>query len=262
MIPYFPQPVFVIGRLTIYAFSIMLIVAIVVGRSAILRRAWRLGVDVEGMSRLCVWILLSGMFCAHATKTILSDIPAFFADPLEIVRLKGGIASLGGLGGGLVGAIVWCRLHRLSGFETLRRMDIIAFCLPGAWIFGRLGCSLAHDHPGIPTTSWIGVQFPQGTRYDLGIIEFLFLIAFTAVFCWLDRQPRPVGFFFGMYGVVYGAFRIWLDTLHIQPLRFLGGAAACLIGLAGWAAMWWFEKTRASAATRQAPAQSLRPAME
>ncbi len=248
MIPFFPQPVLFIGRFHIYAFSVMVIVAIVVGRSMILRRSRRFGIDVESMSRLCVWILLSGFFCAHATKTILSDIPAFFADPLEIVRLKGGIASLGGLAGGLLGAVIWCRVHRLSGFETLRRLDVIAFALPGAWIFGRFGCSLAHDHPGIPTTSWIGVRFPEGTRYDLGVVEFLFLIAFTALFYWLDRKPRTVGFFYGMYGVVYGLFRVWLDTLHIQPLRFLGGATACLIGLAGWAAMWWFARKRADSA--------------
>jgi prolipoprotein diacylglyceryltransferase len=43
----------------------------------------------------------------------------------------------------------------------------------------------------------------------------------------LDRRPRPVGFFFRMFGVVYGGFRIWLDTLHQQPMRFY-----VLIGLA------------------------------
>ncbi len=81
------------------------------------------------------------------------------------------------------------------------------------------------------------MRFPEGSRYDLGLIEFLFLIGLAAAFRILDRRPRPVGFFFGLYGVVYGGFRIWLDTLHIQPMRFYGGAAAVVIGLLGWMAV-------------------------
>jgi phosphatidylglycerol:prolipoprotein diacylglycerol transferase len=111
-------------------------------------------------------------------------------------------------------------------------------------MIGRLGCTLAHDHPGLPSTSWIAVRFPEGPRYDLGLIEFLFLIALTAAFYFLDRRPRPVGFYFGLYGVMYGGFRIWLDTLHIQPMRFYGGMAGVVIGLLGWTAMLTFQKWR------------------
>jgi phosphatidylglycerol:prolipoprotein diacylglycerol transferase len=111
-------------------------------------------------------------------------------------------------------------------------------------MLGRLGCTLAHDHRGLASTSWIAVKFPEGPRYDLGLIEFLFLIGMVIGFRILDRRPRPVGFFFVLYGVVYGGFRIWLDTLHIQPLRFYGGAIGVSIGLLGWIAMLAFERSR------------------
>ncbi|MDP8979305.1 MAG: hypothetical protein M3O35_01795, partial [Acidobacteriota bacterium] len=122
--------------------------------------------------------------------------------------------------------------------------------LPFAWMIGRLGCALAHDHRGLPSTSWIAVRFPEGPRYDLGLIEFLFLIVLATAFRILDRRPRPVGFFFGLFGVVYGAFRIWLDTLHIQPMRFYGGAAAVLIGLL---AFWYVGRTPRSARVPPGP---------
>jgi hypothetical protein len=46
--------------------------------------------------------------------------------------------------------------------------------------------------------------------------------------------------------VVYGGFRIWLDTLHAQPLRFYGGAVGVLVGLLGWAWMWAYKRSRAA----------------
>lgn len=242
MIPYYKEPLFHLGALTIHAFSVMMIVAILVGRWIILRRARRFGINPDWMSRLCVWMLLAGLLGADLLKTVLPNFAFFLADPWMILRTSAGIASLGGLGGGLLGGIVWCRLHRLSNFESLRMLDVIAYALPFAWLFGRFGCTLAHDHRGLPTNSWIGIRFPEGVRFDLGLIEFLFLIALAICFYILDRRPRPAGFFFGMYGFVYGLFRMWLDTLHLQPLRFLGGVWACLIGLAGWAAMTWFAR--------------------
>lgn len=244
MIPYFPEPLFHLGGLTIHAFSVLMIIAILVGRWIILRRTRRVGMNPELMSRLCVWMLLSGLIGADLLKTVLPNISWFLADPWMILRTSAGIASLGGLGGGLLGGILWCRFHRLSNFESLRMLDVIAYALPFAWLFGRLGCTLAHDHRGLPTSSWIGIRFPEGVRFDLGLIEFLFLIALAVYFYALDRRPRPVGFFFGMYGIVYGLFRIWLDTLHVQPLRFLGGLWSCLIGLIGWAAMAYFARRR------------------
>ncbi len=109
----------------------------------------------------------------------------------------------------------------------MRRLDIIAYAMPIGWMIGRLGCTLAHDHRGLASTSWIAVNFPEGPRYDLGLIEFLFLIGMVTMNRLLDRRPRPVGFFFGIFGVVYGGFRIWLDTLHLQPNRFLWRNRRC-----------------------------------
>lgn len=109
--------------------------------------------------------------------------------------------------------------------------------MPFAWVIGRLGCALAHEHIGLPSHSWLVVKFPGGSYYDLGLIEFLFLIVLSASFYWLDRKPRPVGFFLGLYAFVHGAFRIRLDTLHLQPMRFYAGAAGCLIGMGAWIIM-------------------------
>lgn len=237
MIPYFPEPALPLGPFQITAFGTLLVVAVYVGGRTMLRRAHRMGIGLNDMFQFCFSILAAGLAGAHAAKILMENMTGFLADPLILVR-TGGIRSLGGLSGGFLGALVWCRVRKLSLFESMRRLDIVAYALPFAWVWGRLGCALAHDHRGLFTDSWMAVQFPEGSRYDLGLIEFVFLAGLAGAFWVLDRQARPVGFFFGLYGVVYGGFRIWLDTLHIQPMRFYGGAAGVAIGIMGWVVLW------------------------
>jgi phosphatidylglycerol:prolipoprotein diacylglycerol transferase len=207
----------------------------------ILRRAHRQGIGMEETFRFWFWMYVCAMAGAHFYKVLVDDFSIFAADPSLLFRVNAGISSAGALNGGLWPGLLWCRYRGLSWRETLRRLDLAAYVIPVAFLFGRLGCALAHDHPGVPSTSWIAVQFPEGPRLDLGLIEFLFLIGLSALFWILDRRPWPPGFFFGLFGVVYGGFRIWLGTLRLEPDRFHGGAGI-LIGLAGWAAMLALER--------------------
>ncbi|HYL77768.1 MAG TPA: prolipoprotein diacylglyceryl transferase family protein [Bryobacteraceae bacterium] len=244
MIPYYPQPVLRAGPFTIHAFGVLAAAAVVVGGRAILIRAHRKGIPPEEMFRFCFWVYAAAMVGAVLAKVVMDDFPAVFVHPSRLLHAHWGVRSAGGIAGGFLGGLIWCVSRRLSLYEALRRLDIVAYATPLAWMIGRLGCTLAHDHRGLPSDSWLAVQFPEGPRCDLGLIEFLFLIAMVIAFRLLDRQPRPVGFFFGLYGVVYGGFRIWLDTLHLQPMRFYGGAAGVLVGLLGWMAMRAFERSR------------------
>lgn len=239
MIPYYAAPVFHAGPFTIHAFGLLLTAAVLLGGYIMVKRAASMGISTDLMFRVSFWSLACGLAGAHVAKLAMDYTALFVAHPFVVLRTSRGIRSLGGLTGGLLGALAYCRLRGVAYLEMFRLLDIMAYALPFAWMVGRLGCALAHDHRGLPSTAWIAVRFPEGSRYDLGLIEFLFLIGLSALFYWLDRKPRPVGFFFGCYGILYGGFRIWLDTLHLQPMRFYGGALGCLIGLAGW---WWMRR--------------------
>ena len=170
MIPYYPQPVLHLGPFQIHAFGALAAVAVLVGGRVILRRAHRQGIPVEQMFRFCFWVYIGAMLGAFLSKTVLYDFPGFLADPSRIFRVSLGVRSVGGLSGGFLAGLVWCRHHRLTALETMRRLDIIAYAMPTGWMIGRLGCTLAHDHRGFASTSWIAVNFPEGPRYDLGLI--------------------------------------------------------------------------------------------
>ena len=254
MIPYFEQPRLDVGPLHFSAFGVLWIGAILVARFIIMHRATRRGFDANLMSQFLVCSLIGGLAGAHVAKTVLSDLPGFLAEPASMFTRYRGMASFGGLGGGLLGAILWARLRRLTSARSLLLLDVAAYSLPFGFLVGRLGCALAHDHRGLSSNSWISVRFPEGPRYDLGVIEFLYLIVLSTVFLLVDRRPRQAGLYFGLFGVLYGGFRIWLDTLHVRPFRFIEGAVATLAGVAGLVAMFALterERTRSLPAPGQ-----------
>jgi phosphatidylglycerol---prolipoprotein diacylglyceryl transferase len=251
MIPYFEQPRLDVGLLHFSAFGVLWIGAILVARFIIMHRATRRGFDANLVSQFLVCLLISGLAGAHVVKTVMSDLPGFLAEPARIFTRYRGMTSFGGLAGGLVGGILWARLRGLDPGKAFLLLDVVAYSLPFGWLVGRLGCALAHDHRGLGSNSWIAVRFPEGSRYDLGLIEFLYLILLSAVFYLVDRRPRRVGLYFGLFGVLYGVFRVWLDTLHVQPFRFIEGAVAMLAGVAGLVMM---SALTARARTRSLPA--------
>ena len=222
-IPYFPQPAIHLGPFTVRAFGVLAAVAVVAGCWSVVRRGYRTGISLDEMFRFWLWT-----FGAAVTGAL--------------VYMPGGISAFGALSGGLLGAVAWCLIGHLSWPETLRRLDLAAYSIPFAWMFGRLGCALAHDHRGIAAANWLTVRFPEGPRYDLGLLEFLWLAGMAILFRLLDGRPRPAGFYLGLLGVLYGACRVGLDTLRGGQTS-LGSGAILIAGLAGWAAMAGLRRT-------------------
>jgi phosphatidylglycerol:prolipoprotein diacylglycerol transferase len=219
MIPYTPEPVFHLGPREIHLATVLVVLGILVGGAVILWRARRSGVETEEAFRFCFSIYASGMAGAY-----------LIWNPL--LTGKPGAWSLGGFLGALLGALAYCRVARWPLVRCLERIDLAVFASPVAAMFGRLGCTVAHHHRGVVSSNWLAVDFPEGPRYDLGLLEFLFLLAFTVVVFLLGRNQRIPGFFLSLFAIVYGSFRMALDTLRDDPgARYWPGAVAVAIGM-------------------------------
>jgi phosphatidylglycerol:prolipoprotein diacylglycerol transferase len=252
MIPYYPQPILRLGPFEIHAYGLMAAIAVLASGWIIVRRGRKAGFPGEELFQLWFWMYLGAALGAHLFSTVIDDFPRFLAHPSRVFHFHG-ISSIGAGSVAFVAGIFWCRARRFSLFDSLRVLDIVAFAMPFAWMFGRLGCALAHDHRGLASSGWIAVRFPGGPRYDLGLIEFLLLIGMSAVFLIVDRQPRPAGFFTGLVGVLYGGIRICVGAFSLQPNRFLGGSVSVLIGLLAWTAMWAYARSRSREQREPAP---------
>jgi phosphatidylglycerol:prolipoprotein diacylglycerol transferase len=224
------------GPFSLSAVRGVLAVAILAGYFLVRRRARRRGLDVRLASRLVLAMLAFGFTAAHLFKALYFDLPGLSFTTL--IQAASGMASFGGIFGGVAGAAWYLRRRGLSLRQAMTYVDAVAYIFPRAWIFGRFSCYLAHDHPGVRTESWLGVRYPGGTRFDLGLIEVFFMLAMIGLFQMLDRGRRPAGFYLATFFLSYGIFRMGLDQLHITVLRYWGwsvdqwaSAGAIVLGL-------------------------------
>jgi phosphatidylglycerol:prolipoprotein diacylglycerol transferase len=79
-------------------------------------------------------------------------------DPWKLLRIWEGIGSFGGFIGGTIGILLWKRKYDNAPIMPI--VENIATIFPISWIFGRAGCSIAHDHPGPLSHSFLAVHFP------------------------------------------------------------------------------------------------------
>jgi len=250
MFPYVEQPVIHLGRFEIAAFQVLVCASVVVGHEVVVRRARRLRFDPDLASSLVAWAIFFGFVGSHLFDVVLYRPAELRENPLVLFQVWGSMSSFGGILGGLAGGWWLARSRGLSGRQILAFLDILGFAFPFGWIFGRAGCALAHDHIGIASTSWLAVRFPEGPRFDLGLLEFCYTIAIAGLFLLLDRRPRPTGFFVGLFFILYGPVRFAFDALRTGDERYLGwtpgqygSLVALLFGLG--LLIWVFQSGRA-----------------
>jgi phosphatidylglycerol:prolipoprotein diacylglycerol transferase len=220
----------------------MLLLSLVLGCWLVLRRTERQGLDPAAATSCLLWMLAGGFLLSHLhhlaflRPTPLLDPAAFLREP-SLFNPWNGMSSFGGLVGGVLAAALYMRRKRWSAHWRRLYFDAVALAFPFAWALARVGCYLAHDHPGIATTSWLGVRHPEGTRFDLGLLEVFLALALGGLFLLLRRRERAPGFYLAALLLIYGPARLLLDTLRVED-RWLGltggqyGAlAAILLGL-------------------------------
>lgn len=218
--PYVEQPSYTLGPIQIDAFKVLVLAAVITGFEIVVRRAPRFGLDREEAASVVAWTIAWGFVGSHVFDTLAYFPGLLRQDPLTLLKIWGSMSSFGGIFGGGLAAVVLTRRRGWSPRDRLRFVDCVGFAFPFAWIFGRAGCALAHDHPGIATDHWLAVRFPDGPRLDLGLLELLYTLLVAGLFLVLDRRPRPVGFFVGLFFVLYGPVRFTLDFFRTGDARY------------------------------------------
>lgn len=257
MIPFLEHPSITVFGHTIYAFGLMVALAIFVGLELVKRQAPRYGIDAEDASALAFWTIVCGLVGSHWFSALAYYPEKVMANPLELLKIWGSMSSFGGILGGLIGASVIMRLKHWPAQQALRFVDMVAWAFPFAWLFGRFGCTLAHDHIGIESSAWIAVNFPDGPRLDLGLIEWLLTIPIAIAYFLLRTRVRPAGFYIALFFTLYGPIRILLDSLRVEDARYLGATPAQYVAAAFTIAgiVWLLHLHRASAQPNATAAQ-------
>lgn len=222
MLPYFAQPHLSLGPLTIHAFGVLVGLAVTIGVRILRARAARSGLPDPEVLRFVNWLLLGGFVGAHLADRFVYFPRETLADPMSILRFWQGLSSFGGFVGGTLGAVWFFRRHAAPG-TAWRYLDSFAFGFPFGWIFGRLGCFVAFDHPGLPTRFVLGQVYTDGiVRHNLGLYEALYTMVIAGIVLRLDRRKRATGFYMAVLLLLYSPFRFAMDFLRIVDVRYLG----------------------------------------
>ena len=188
MIPYIAQPRFHAIGLTFYAFGFLVATALLAGWWMLLRRAQRFGLDRGKVERLTFHMLWWGYYGSHVLYLLLFRRADLALRPWLLLNPLDGIYSFGGIVCGTLAAIWFAHRYQFTRMQFWRYLDVAGFVFPFSWTIARIGCALAHDHVGMPNTSWIAVRFPEGPR--LGLAGALLL---RAVLLRLRSVPALAG---------------------------------------------------------------------
>jgi len=202
-------------------FPILVSLGVAVGHAVIVRSAKQDGLDV-GRAHWMVFCIVATAFTAGAFAPIVYH-PEFFEPGATIPFRPLGLSSFGGLLGAMAGAVIYVRAARMDRVTAWRYWNLVGYAFPFGWFFGRLACSIVHDHPGVRATGLFTHFFPDGRRYDLGRIELVvFVVPICAWFWWLRSSRRSRANFPALFLLLYAPFRLWLDLLRENPPRYAG----------------------------------------
>ena len=217
MIPWFninfpsiPFPI--IGKLTIHAFGILVAIGILVGLKLTKKRGRELGLVDEQVDSMVTWALVIGFITAHFFDVFAYQTFGSHPRLIDILNPISGFSSFGGFTGALIGLFIYCRRTRQP---VMPYADSLAYGLATGWMFGRLGCFTAHDHPGRHTSFFLAVQYPDGARHDLGLDEALWAASIALLFAWLrSKKKQPLGLYVALLTLAYAPARFALDFLR------------------------------------------------
>ncbi len=162
----------------------------------------------------------------------INNLPKVFASwdsfVLYATDIFGGMVFYGGLIGGIIAGVIYCRCLKL---DTLAYADVLAPAIPLFHAFGRVGCFLGGCCYGIEC-DWgfkyehsIAAEANGVTRLPIQLFESAGNLIIAAVLIILFRRKKlKKGMIFLLYLIMYGVLRITTEFFRGDAIRgFLFG---------------------------------------
>jgi phosphatidylglycerol---prolipoprotein diacylglyceryl transferase len=227
VIPYFElREIPVGGGRSLAVFGTLVVVGILAGAWFAERRARLTGIPPAEVSGAIVSAVVPGVLAAHLVALLSQPEGTVRWSPAVVLQFWNGMSSFGGLAGAFLGLCVYYGRARRW---WLPMADVLVQALVVGWVFGRLGCTLVHDHIGKRSEFLLAIRFPDGPRHDLGLYELLYtVVVLVPAVVVLNRRPRPAGTSIVALALLYAPFRFLADLLRQTDLP---GADARYVGL-------------------------------
>lgn len=251
-----PGPIiFSLGPLSVRWYGLLIASAVLIGLTLSQYLAKYRNVNPDLIGDLAIWLVLAAIPCARIYY-VLFQWPQYAKDPGDIIAIwKGGIAIHGAIIGGIIAALIFARLKKISFWQLA---DIVAPSVILGQAIGRWGNFFNSEAFGRPTDLPWKLYIPPAQR-PAGYINFeyfhptflyeslwdlaVFGLLITLFFRSLKGKPHlKLGTLFLVYFATYSAGRVWIeglrtDSLMLGPVRIaqLVSIGGMLLGLAGLA---------------------------
>jgi phosphatidylglycerol---prolipoprotein diacylglyceryl transferase len=244
---------FQLGPLEITGFGIMMMASFIVGGWLVAQELKRRRLNEDYAGDIIMGAVVGGIVGAKLWFVALHGAETLFS--------RGGLVWYGGFFGGCLGVILMSLRRQVPIRFTAQ---LVAPALPAAYAVGRIGCFMVGDDYGFPTTVPWAVKFPQGLPpttagslaefgypvpagvsptevlavhptmlYETAVMTLVFMVLWK-----LRRRPLGTGWLFGVYLMLAGAERFWVEFYRAKDDRLLGSftvaqAASAAIVLLG-----------------------------
>lgn len=202
--------------------------AFIVALSAARRR----NISEDDMYSLAFFVLIPALIGARLAY-VISEWSYYAASPGEIFAIwHGGLASYGGIFGGLLGGIFYAWHKKL---DFLKLADAVALGLPIGFAIGRIGCFLNGCCYGIVCSSPVSFVFPAvGDKLPhlaTQLIESAYSLLIFGFLLYLEKRAVQDGVIFFSFLGLYGFFRFLNEFLRLNPRIFFGLSGSQLSSL-------------------------------
>jgi phosphatidylglycerol---prolipoprotein diacylglyceryl transferase len=208
------------GNIKVYSYGLFVAIAFFVGIFFAVKEAKRKDFPVNVVYDLSEIIIISALLGGRLTF-VLMNLPIYLNDPIGIFRVwEGGMVFYGGLITAVISIIIYLRIKKIT--NILNIADIFAPSIMIGHALGRVGCFFAGCCYGKETNSIFGVVFnninslaPKGIPIHPTQLYESFGDLLIFLYLWLNRKNTKFdGELFGLYLVLYSAFRFLLEFLR------------------------------------------------
>lgn len=236
---------FQIGGLDIACYGIVLAAAMMTGIFLVMKIADKTGQKGDDYFDLGIWAIAVSVICARIYYVVFSW-DYYRSHIAEIVNIRqGGLAIYGGIAGGILTAILFCHIRKMSV-----RVVLDTACIGLVWgqMLGRWGNFFNREAFGGYTDSLLAMQIPLNdlridevtqqmldhqqvidqvvyvqvhptflyeSLWNLGVLLILLVLTFRV-------RERFSGMVVLFYLLLYGSGRVWIEGLRTDQLLIPG----------------------------------------
>lgn len=246
LIPWFEVPAISVPFLNfkLHGFGFLVAMGFVIGGKVAMDRARRLDLDPDVINRLISWLVAGTFVGGHVGYGLMYKPAEYLAEPIKFLYVWEGLSSFGGFVVCVPLSIWFFAKEKVPVWKFL---DCLAHGMAIGWFFGRMGCFVAHDHPGSATDFWLGVwcrpaeghmidlpdalvlaDDPHANRpwglcaedrsvnavHDLGLYEALWSLGMYGLFTLMDLRAWRPGVMVLLLGALYAPVRFAMDSLR------------------------------------------------